>query len=410
MIVVVVWAIAAGLPPTGFAAPKPIRVSATLDDTAVPVGAQAVVTLAVDQAVAVDDLTLSPPHAALADIIAAGEPTVSEVDVDGERYRRTRQRYLVFPFASGSLSLVGAGVRFRSVSGGDVQTLSAAPLTLKVTPPPVSASANAVWLPARAVSLDEDWTLPERAMPGQPLTRTVRVRAQGVRAAAIVLPLDASRAAGFAAGIPRYRDATTATGNLAELVLELTVTPTESGVVAAPEISLPWWSVTEARWETARLPARDILIDSGDSGAAAAAPRQPAPAVLPALAPADRAPDLAVVWPVVSGGVLLLGVAFVFWRHRRRPELPRRVDTAVAARDAVLAFARHQVRGAAITTLPALAERAAHAGEPALAGALNALDRQLYGQPGEAPALMVSWPPLRRGLRGLSRHLRTTGG
>jgi hypothetical protein len=87
-----------------------------------------------------------------------------------------------------------------------------------------------------------------------------------------------------------------------------------SGDVTLAGVRLPWWNVTEQRWEVAELPARTLrVLPSGD------APPAPAPAE-PAAAPVGETPQPGQsVWPLVSA-VLAIGwaaTALLWWRSQR---------------------------------------------------------------------------------------------
>jgi hypothetical protein len=84
------------------------------------------------------------------------------------------------------------------------------------------------------------------------------------------------------------------------------------GEITLGGVRLPWWNVTEQRWETAELPARTLRVTPSDEAAAPEPAAAPAPAAEPTLV------DERSYWPIVSGVLALawLATAALWWRSR----------------------------------------------------------------------------------------------
>lgn len=398
-----------------------LRVEAAFSAPAGWVQAQSIYTLRLLQAVSFADPEFTPPTLPLAEIRPLGEPRVGELRRDGQRYRVVERRYAVFPLASGELVVDGASISGEAVGargGVERRRLAAPPARLTVAPQPAGVDPRR-WLPARRVTLSEHWEPPVgEARRGQPLTRTLRVEAEGVDAAQIPeLRWDADGLSS-PAGSPRLQ--TRSSGDWLVGVREQSwrVMPPAVGVLTLPTVRLDWWDAAAGRPRVAMLPARqltvaaaaagaaqgalegvaqgakDIVTASADTAAAgapaasrAAAPPQPAAAKAAISAGnADRRPATPAL--AVAAAVAALLALVLAFRHRLRQSLRRAAawrrlrracadGDAPAAHAALLAWAALRHPAAPPRTLGQLATRLTAARVPVLA-----LERHCYGPPG----------------------------
>lgn len=246
------------------------------------------------------------------------------------------------PAASAMPNLLGRG-NIPTLQSEDM-TLQARPVTIDVKPRP--EGAEGWFLPARSVSLTQQWSAPpERAKVGATLTRTIRLKARGASPNQLP-PLPVADVE----GVRQYQD-DSQTGRVtldgesgAELVQTLSVVPTRPGAFTLPAVEVGWWNVAAGRQERATLPpvTLEVAPEGGATpfGAGTAAPA--ASAVPPAGAPEAPqtppeapGPDLAEMldrvpvyaWPA-AGAILLLALAALVLRRRAAR---RRAAPAVAA-------------------------------------------------------------------------------
>jgi hypothetical protein len=139
-------------------------------------------------------------------------------------------------------------------------------------------------------------------------------------------------------------------GLRARRTLSLAVIAQTPGEVTLAGIEVPWWNVTEQRWEIAALPPRTLhFAPSSES----AAPAPPAPQ--PLAATTGAAPPQSRFWPILSavlaaGWLATLGAAALLWRRSRAPASAQAQPSA--PRPAGAAQIKHQQR-LAIRTLRA---------------------------------------------------------
>ena len=157
------------------------------------VQAEVVYTVKLYRSVATANETLSEPA------MSAGSAIVEQLDADrsydtvikGRRYAVFERSYGIYPQVSGNLLI--PPVRFQAqlsstslfsldpFSGGTKTVVrQSEPVELQVEPIP-AAWRGGHWLPAAQVKITEEWsTNPVELLPGEPVTRTLALSAQGL--------------------------------------------------------------------------------------------------------------------------------------------------------------------------------------------------------------------------------------
>lgn len=233
---------------------------------------------------------------------------------NGRRYNVIERRYVVFPLQSGDVALPAPLLKVKVPDGrsalptdndpfakmdpffaqtpfgallGSSRSLTvrggAQVITAKAPP---AGSNNGRWVPATALSLQEQYQLPASSLKvGEPITRKITLRAEGLLAEQIpevhVVANDQYRV------YPNTANAQTHdldNGVRGQKTQQFAFVPTQEGEITLPEIKMVWWDVTSNSQKTASLPARTFSI-------AAATPTTTAAAIAPtpSLAPAASA-------------------------------------------------------------------------------------------------------------------------
>ncbi|EPN64026.1 hypothetical protein A245_10907, partial [Pseudomonas syringae pv. actinidiae ICMP 19096] len=153
-----------------------IFIEASLDQDSVYVQAQAVLTLRVYHSVSLfDDSSLSPLQVPDARVEKLGDARTYEKLINGVRHGVIETRYAIYPQQSGVLT-IPSQVKSVRVKSAEV------PLTVK--PKPANYPADVAWLPARSISLEENWSPePGTTQVGDSLTRTITLKAEGLAGA-----------------------------------------------------------------------------------------------------------------------------------------------------------------------------------------------------------------------------------
>lgn len=244
-------------------------------------------------------------------------PVILQGDIQSKNQRGGRQR-----FGIGGFGVFGAG---------NLEPFSLATETIKVQVRPANEQVRP-WLPAKSLSLSENWDVSQAFTVGEPVTRTITMVAQGVLATQLPSINDAWQKN---ASISVYNDTPEMENTIKGLDIHswrqetFTIVPQQAGRLTLPEIVISWWDVAQNKAVVARLPERVIQVQPA-SGAVSQAPVLPEPKVHEAMqtTPVDEqvtkpqatAPSY-IIWLYITIAVLaaiLIGVLFWIIALKRR--------------------------------------------------------------------------------------------
>ena len=306
----------------------PVFIDASLDHDSVYVQQQAVLTLRLYHSVSLyNDSNLTPLKMDDARVEQLGAPRTYEKEINGIRHGVLELSYAIFPQKSGELTIpalqFSATMADRSAGSGFTfgkpVRLKSPSIPLQVKPKPASYPADTVWLPARALSLNEAWNPePDNLQVGQSVTRNLLLKVDGLSAAQLP-PLKAGTPAGMRSypEQPKLVNETHASGVSGSREESQALVPTQGGELQLPAIEVVWWNTTDDRLERTSLPGRTLQIAAN-------------PELLPAQQPLDEpAPRLVaeqrLLWPwQLASGLLALSTLLGFglwWRARRQPAI-----------------------------------------------------------------------------------------
>ncbi len=360
-----------------------------------------------------------------------GEDRSYQTTRNGQAYAVIERRYVVYPQKSGQFSSTPVqfdgeiieGNRGRGVFMFDPFSQSsrhkrvnskAIPFTIKPAPP---GMGGAQWLPASKLQVSEQWSEnPPKFTAGEPITRTLVISANGL--AASQLPALGSQSID---GLKLYPDQPVLKDNKNDNDIsgvrtqKIAILPTRPGNFTLPVIEVRWWNVNTDKMEVAQLPARNITVLPGSANPASAnqAPAlsgEISPGVPPETkaAPADTSPASGNLihanysrgwwtWLSLFLGVGWLATLILWWWQARKKHPATKTKSsdeeslgqlenqlkkscmtndAVQAKSKLLAWAKLRWQKNPPTSLTSMAGLC----QPALANALNELDRTLYGQ------------------------------
>ncbi|MEM6639589.1 MAG: BatD family protein [Pseudomonadota bacterium] len=194
---------------------------------------------------------------------------------DGERYQIYEQSYLVFPQASGTLTAEPTNFTGQLREPGEpprLKRVSAPALSVEVLGVPDGVDGD-TFLPSTKVSLTETWPATVKgAEQGQPITRVIRLTADGQMAAqlrAIDIPdIDGVR---IYADQPQRDDIFAQSGVTGAIQQSLAVVPQKAGTIELPPIEVRWWDVAAGVERVASLPARTLDVAASTAGPGPAA-------------------------------------------------------------------------------------------------------------------------------------------
>jgi hypothetical protein len=275
---------------------------------------------------------------------------------NGQDYSVYERRYALFPQAPGFLKIpplvfdgwsAAAPAPAAPANGyaGEAVHAESQPLRVQVLQAP-DTDPKTDWLPARSVALTETGSQVYQTTAGQPLTRQITLRVDGIKAADLpALALESPGQLGRRSAPPLLWDERRPEGVVGVRQETVTLTADEPGHYRLPSFSLRWWNTKRGGWENAVLPARDLVVTADDlsqpqasspsagSTLSAATPS----AVVPSSAEkrvtaAEAAPPPTRSWGPWRWTTLALTLAWIltmiaWWRGRGRSKPPR--ETAV---------------------------------------------------------------------------------
>lgn len=318
----------------------PVFMEASLDQDSVYVQAQAVLTVRIYHSVSLfDDSNLTPLQVPDTRIEKLGDTRTYEKQINGIRHGVIEMRYALYPQHSGDMTIPAQ--EFSATMVQDIpQTQAAAtsqpavatspqpgklmrvmsdPLPLKVKPQPEHYPANTPWLPARSITLSENWSPdPAHTQIGDSLTRTLVIKAEGLSSAQLP-PLPATDVS----ALRRYPDQPQLSNQASERGLlgsreeREALVPNRPGAIDIPAVDVIWWNTLEDHLEHSSLPAHTLQVSTN-------------PALAVDMPVSDNSGVTVIgppVWPWQLSTVLLsfttLAGFGLWWRGRWQPALTR---------------------------------------------------------------------------------------
>jgi len=372
---------------------------------------QAIVSIRIYQAAALHQAQLTEPSAASVIMERLGEDVSYQATRNGRNWQVLERRYALFPQQSGTIniepvqldgSMIVRNSGFSSPfaqSARPVRVRSGA-LTLDVSSIPADWDGDE-WLPAGKLELIEDWPAASTFKAGEPVTRTLTVRAEGL--ASSQLPSVSGMLPDHLKAYPDQPQLTDnkafdgVTGSRQEKVA---IMPMQPGTYILPQIDVPWWNTKTGRRELATIPPRTFKVVAA-AGAIAPVPNRMQPGVTePAVitVSAKPVPAQSELWQwiaFISSAGWLLTLVWLWVSHRRHGageadgnstrasnrkrvkksvELACRHNDARACEQALLGFAHLQWPVSPVNNLAVMACRC----EAELAGEITALEKHLY--------------------------------
>ncbi|MDX8388830.1 MAG: BatD family protein [Ghiorsea sp.] len=239
------------------------------------VQAQVLLTVKLYRAVNTVQPELTEPDVKHAIVQRVGEDKNFETVVGQRRYIVTERQYALFPQQSGELNVPAVQFSGSIVSGrsmfnqsGKVVRISSDPVSLHVLPQPTEWDNKETWLPAKELSLRELWTDGQDTTykVGEPLTRTIEMRAKYLTAAQLPTLFTAEEVEGF----KQYPDQPVLENVVGSDGIEgvrqekVALIPTKAGELTLPGIKVAWWNTETQEKQTMIIPARVVDVLAAD--------------------------------------------------------------------------------------------------------------------------------------------------
>jgi len=252
-------------------AARDMFLEASVDISEPYVQAQVIYTLRVFQDVRFLEATLQVPEVDGVVMQQLSEEKNYQEMVDGRNYVVSEIRYAVVPQQSGIVTI--PTLVLQAVIAADKNQVPntrtrtrrikrrANQIELNVKARP-DGMAGSWWLPAKAVQLKSEWSLPIDAMAvDQPVTRTIQVQAVGVGDEQLP-ELDVPDVDNISiyADKPTAQTSTTEQGLVSQQTNTWAVIPQKAGELVLPEMKVNWFDTTTGEARVAILPAETITV------------------------------------------------------------------------------------------------------------------------------------------------------
>lgn len=252
------------------------------------------------------------------------------------RYHVLERHYALIPERSGALTMPALSFRGSTLDTSDptgffrrgrAVTARSEPVELNVRSKPADWG-TAAWLPATTFSITDETDLPTQVTVGEPITRTVHLRAQGLGYEQLPeLSFNAPRGSEI---YPDKSDTKTQDDGswlYGERTRKFAVVPSQPGKLVLPAIQVDWWDTAADRKVTAVLPAHEIEVLAAAGAAAIANPTPSvagaAPNAVPAVVyPSQPQSGFALrAWRALAIAAMVLWAITLalWWRARRSP-------------------------------------------------------------------------------------------
>ena len=200
--------------------------------------------------------------------------------VNGIGYNVTERRFVVYPQSSGELTIppvyftasVGRRTGLNRFLNNRSQlreiNLASDAHTITVLPRPASFPANATWLPAADLKLEESWSAPLDSVPvGEAVTRNIVLTTTGLSSSLLPgITYATQPGLKFYPDQPVREDVANRDGVIGKRSEGTAIVASDPGTYQLPEVRLPWWNTTTNTLETAILPARTITVPEPAEG------------------------------------------------------------------------------------------------------------------------------------------------
>ncbi len=213
-----------------------------------------------------------------------GEPKLEERNIGGVIHYVVEFSYLITPLKSGTLTIPPISIQgaiaqkkkrhFSSVFDDDLDpfdlmqgfdrlksfALTAEEIQLDVQPPIPEVSP---WLPAKALTLEEQWSNDQTLRVGEPFSRSFVIKAEGIKLSQLPHLEDLQKES---SKFKVYADKPEEQENILEGKIQsmrkeqYTFIPNQAGALVLPEISISWWDTVKKEKRNALIPARTVTI------------------------------------------------------------------------------------------------------------------------------------------------------
>jgi hypothetical protein len=258
---------------------EPVFIEGTLDTNETYRGSQLIYSVRLYHAVdLLPENELTDPYLPGALIKPLGEQIRYTRQIRGRHYSVIEQRYAIFPEQTGTLTLDGPIFEGQAAHDNSRIQLQARPLEVAVIAP-AYLSARGYWLPARNLTLRDDWQPPAAPRVGDSLNYSITATAIGLPASRLP-PLAPAQGPKFDIRVNSVElsEDVSEQGLISRRTEHVILSPHTEGSLTVPPVDLTWWDLNTDQARNITLPDHSMQIRPQEPPAMEAAPL-PGPAV-----------------------------------------------------------------------------------------------------------------------------------
>ena len=325
------------------AAGQPVYTETLVDKSEVYIQEQLLLTHRLYTSVRLSDLGLDPLKVDDAVMQKVSE-TQFQKNIGGKNYQVVEIIYALFPQASGKLQIPAlrffaydaSNSRYGGFSArGNRIVRSTDAKTIDVMARPANIDMDN-WMPASNLRLDQQWSSPpDQLRVGEPVTRNIRITANGLTAAQII-PLSLSESDDYKIypDQPQLDDSADASGVTGIRRESFALVPNRPGEITLPAVTVRWWDSAKQRMQTAKLDPVTLQVAAAEVSKINPYNTAPATALTNRLpiesvpeAPKSFITELRSSLPLgisLASNGLLLALLILFWLRRSSTSAPAR--------------------------------------------------------------------------------------
>ncbi|SMF40060.1 Oxygen tolerance [Alteromonadaceae bacterium Bs31] len=212
-------------------------------------------------------------------IVEALDETSYRRNIAGVNYNVAEFNYALFPQTSGTIDIPSQRWTAKLVQnarrsvfglqGGryELKRVDTDQIILQIQPKPSAFPSNATWLPSSNLVLEEKWNKdPDSFKVGEPITRSVVLKAEGLTASQLpdIVGESGDPTLKFYPDQPILMDNKDTKLFASQRTETLAIVVSEGGEVTIPAIRIPWWDTKTDSLKYAELPQRRFIVAASD--------------------------------------------------------------------------------------------------------------------------------------------------
>ncbi len=275
-------------------------VKAEINTTSPYIQSQVLYTFKLFYRAQLDNSILEPPQIKDGLLAQVGNEKYYQSIINSEHFNVFEKTFAIYPNKAGKLVIPPAHFRATQIdflmASSNTVNLGTQSFTLNVQKIPDNYQGK-IWLPSRHIALTEKWSSdPNRWEAGNPITRTISIEADGLRADQIPdLPVDKIPGVNVYTDTPHRNN--NLQGNTVIGIWQQTITyiPNQPQSFTIPALKLNWWNTqtnsnASAELKTINVQVQGKIINSGSTTATVLPTTNPNP-------PVKNAPNISMITP-----------------------------------------------------------------------------------------------------------------